>query len=515
MKRELALFAGSVMLLATLAGSAYGQCANASVVQGNVAMIPGDTDTGNHGDDETVNVAFPFAVSFYGNSYSAANVSSNGNIQFVTSDVEYFNECLPVGYLGAAFMPHWDDLYLEEPGEGIFTSVTGTPGSRIFSIEWRAEYYASANPINFSVQFHEDSTDIDVVYANVPENGASATIGTQDGAGTFTQFACNSGGISSGTSLTFTCVPAGACCTANGCSIMTAANCGGAGGQYNGDGTSCGTDSYTFSPGGAFSSIAGSGSLLATVSDCDDCTESVSLPFSFTFYGNTYSSVNVSSNGNLQFDGASGEYFNGPIPSGDEPNNAIYPLWDDYNPFEQGDVYMLAEGTSPNRTVTIEWNNVTQYTAAGFYPLTSETFQAILHENNTIEFRYGSITPTLTDGLGQGSGVDSSGGDRTIGVENMAGSMASSIPSTGFTGASQLLTFTLAPNVCGSQCGTSDFDGDGDSGTDADIEAFFACLGGNCCATCFSGGADFDGDGDVGTDADIEAFFRVLAGNPC
>jgi hypothetical protein len=64
-------------------------------------------------------------------------------------------------------------------------------------------------------------------------------------------------------------------------------------------------------------------------------------------------------------------------------------------------------------------------------------------------------------------------------------------------------------------CGTSDFDGDGDFGTDADIEAFFRCLGGNCCATCFIGGADFNGDGDIGTDADIESFFRVLGGGNC
>jgi hypothetical protein len=64
-------------------------------------------------------------------------------------------------------------------------------------------------------------------------------------------------------------------------------------------------------------------------------------------------------------------------------------------------------------------------------------------------------------------------------------------------------------------CGTSDFNGDGDFGTDADIEAFFACLAGSCCATCFPGGADFNGDGDVGTDQDIEAFFRVLAGGTC
>jgi hypothetical protein len=61
-------------------------------------------------------------------------------------------------------------------------------------------------------------------------------------------------------------------------------------------------------------------------------------------------------------------------------------------------------------------------------------------------------------------------------------------------------------------CGSADFDGDGSPGTDADIEAFFACLAGRCCEGC---GADFDDDGDTGTDADIEAFFRVLAGGAC
>ena len=60
---------------------------------------------------------------------------------------------------------------------------------------------------------------------------------------------------------------------------------------------------------------------------------------------------------------------------------------------------------------------------------------------------------------------------------------------------------------------SADFNHDGDIGTDADIEAFFACIAGNCCAACDS--ADYDGDGDVATDADIEAFFRVLAGGSC
>jgi hypothetical protein len=71
-------------------------------------------------------------------------------------------------------------------------------------------------------------------------------------------------------------------------------------------------------------------------------------------------------------------------------------------------------------------------------------------------------------------------------------------------------------NLAGeSACGTSDFNGDGDFGTDQDIEAFFACLAGNCCPACFPLGSDFNGDGDFGTDQDIEAFFRVLAGGVC
>ncbi len=62
------------------------------------------------------------------------------------------------------------------------------------------------------------------------------------------------------------------------------------------------------------------------------------------------------------------------------------------------------------------------------------------------------------------------------------------------------------------QCPT-DFDGDHDTGTDADIEAFFACLAGDCCALCLD--TDINGDGDTGTDADIERFFALLVTGGC
>jgi hypothetical protein len=64
-------------------------------------------------------------------------------------------------------------------------------------------------------------------------------------------------------------------------------------------------------------------------------------------------------------------------------------------------------------------------------------------------------------------------------------------------------------------CGSADFNCDGDTGTDADIESFFTCLAGTCPPAPCQSNADFNADGDVGTDADIEAFFRVLAGGSC
>ena len=76
-----------------------------------------------------------------------------------------------------------------------------------------------------------------------------------------------------------------------------------------------------------------------------------------------------------------------------------------------------------------------------------------------------------------------------------------------------MATNLLETTAPASGCGSADFNGDNDIGTDADIEAFFACLAGNCCLTC--GSADFNSDGDLGTDQDIEAFFRVLSGGAC
>ncbi|PZS05443.1 MAG: hypothetical protein DLM69_00935, partial [Candidatus Chloroheliales bacterium] len=59
------------------------------------APISGTTDIGNHCDDCVTAVSFPFPVTFYGSSYSTANASSNGNLQFNSTATNFTSNCLP------------------------------------------------------------------------------------------------------------------------------------------------------------------------------------------------------------------------------------------------------------------------------------------------------------------------------------------------------------------------------------------------------------------------------------
>ena len=59
---------------------------------------------------------------------------------------------------------------------------------------------------DFEVRLYEGSGRFDMVYGTVPGNGGSATVGVQDGTGArFTQFECDTGGLSGGMVLSFDC----------------------------------------------------------------------------------------------------------------------------------------------------------------------------------------------------------------------------------------------------------------------------------------------------------------------
>ncbi|HVG38554.1 MAG TPA: DUF4876 domain-containing protein, partial [Pyrinomonadaceae bacterium] len=180
------------------------------------AIVPGTTPVTNFacgpvaGDDCVATINLPFAYTFYTNSYTQANISSNGNLQFASASADYGqNEvCFPLTLFGYSILPHFADLSIGNPGEGVFTSLSGAAPNRIFNIEWRASSIGkAAASLNFELRLYEGQTRFDIIYGTVPGNGAAATVGVQrvaaanDPAGAFTQYECRSGGLRNGQML--------------------------------------------------------------------------------------------------------------------------------------------------------------------------------------------------------------------------------------------------------------------------------------------------------------------------
>jgi hypothetical protein len=134
-------------------------------------------------------------------------------------------------------MPYWDDLDLRTSttiAGGIFTEVTGSPGSQTLKIEWRARNFLAgqtqAGPnVQFAVYFHENSNSFEYVYALTGGtgpfvSGSSATVGVQSATTgtTLTQYSFNTPALSPGLMLSAT-RPAGACSPGFGPCVSTAA----------------------------------------------------------------------------------------------------------------------------------------------------------------------------------------------------------------------------------------------------------------------------------------------------
>ncbi|HEY3261917.1 MAG TPA: carboxypeptidase regulatory-like domain-containing protein [Pseudonocardiaceae bacterium] len=143
----------------------------------------------------------------------------------------------------------------------------------------------------------------------------------------------------------------------------------------------------------------------------DDAATSVALPFSFFFYGQTYNTAFVSTNGNLNFLATNTTFSNTAIPATAAPNAAIYPMWDDLTvvPGNGGSMWTMTTGTAPNRSFLVEWRNV------NFYGSTLQVdVEAQLNEDGSILTRYRNI----------GSDPREQGNSATVGIENAAGTIA-------------------------------------------------------------------------------------------
>ncbi len=104
-----------------------------------------------------------------------------------------------------------------------------------------------------------------------------------------------------------------------------------------------------------------------TGNHADDETTNVPLPFSYGLYGHVFDSVNVSSNGNVQFNSDDDAYSNTCLPDTDF-SYTIFPYWGDLRTdtglsgcsgYAAGcGIFTSVSGTAPNRIFNIEFNTV-------------------------------------------------------------------------------------------------------------------------------------------------------------
>src|SRR5215217_2341496 len=87
----------------------------------------------------------------------------------------------------------------------------------------------------------------------------------------------------------------------------------------------------------------------------DDGVTFVALPFSYNLYDQSYTGVNLSSNGNAQFVTTDNTWTNVCLPWPTH-NYTVFPYWDDQLTDGTGEgIFTSVSGTAPNRIFNIEW----------------------------------------------------------------------------------------------------------------------------------------------------------------
>jgi hypothetical protein len=138
---------------------------------------------------------------------------------------------------------------------------------------------------------------------------------------------------------------------------------------------------------------------------CDDCVTTLStgsggalnLPFAITFYNQTFSSIAVGSNGNIQFGTSNAAYVNGCFPDSTFAAGVVAPYWDDLRTDSGGrGIFTQTTGSAPDRAFHVRWNTV--YYAN---PGATAQFEAILYEGRTeVDFVYGNISSLGSASIG-------------------------------------------------------------------------------------------------------------------
>jgi hypothetical protein len=157
-----------------------------------------------------------------------------------------------------------------------------------------------------------------------------------------------------------------------------------------------------------------SGQALALALRDDQLSEVIALPFAFSFFGETYAEVYVSSNGFVTFGLGSAGASPQALPDDFLPNALIAGYWTDLDPEGQGSIRHEVLGQAPRREWVVSFEDVPHFPANETSPRVS--FQIVLREGSGEALVIGINCPTDNgpatqgvEGEGGGFGLSSPG----------------------------------------------------------------------------------------------------------
>lgn len=162
--------------------------------------------------------------------------------------------------------------------------------------------------------------------------------------------------------------------------------------------------------------------VLTSLNSVDDATQTINLsPNNFNYYGTTYTSLFVSSNGNIHF-GTSNNAFTNTDLTVSPAQAFICPLWDDHvtnrNIAPDDQVFWRIQ----DNQLVVNWRNI--HYINGPSNANGITFQAVLQLNTGTTA--GTMTFHYTDLDDGSSGTQNNGNSATVGIKN-----AGTTPATG------------------------------------------------------------------------------------
>jgi len=165
---------------------------------------------------------------------------------------------------------------------------------------------------------------------------------------------------------------------------------------------------------GGYQGIGGGVTAILYNQNSDGGEETINIGFDFEFAGTVYDELTVGVNGAVTFTGS--DVYGGNELDGTAENvtDIIAPLWDDLylRISDGGQIVYKVSGTSPNRTLAIEWR-------VSWWNLNSRVnFIMNLYEtSNDISFEYGAVSVEETTGRGASIGLNAgTSGDNFMSV---------------------------------------------------------------------------------------------------